>query len=366
MRPLSALKYIKENKIRSLIIILMLYFTMLLYMAGNYIDSVYYYWDRDIEYTEKMLVVSALSTDEDYTEFEQLYEKLLNDPLLTVMPRTPYGSQGLPWICTMGFEMGSASMVFDTPEDLKKAFEYFGINADLSDVSDDTVCISTALAAQYGLKKGDVIDSSVVEGFTGKYTIAALLDDDSFIVFYVMHSDYEGVPVRLNVFGNGISGNALYDHIMELKGGLKADVTRPAGENIAKNFEPFILIFGVGIVFLTIILSVIVNSVISGQFISRRYEFGVFRAIGISKKAVYGKVAGELIMMDIIATVSGSVFIFLLTFLLNELLYIPKGQYLPYYSDMGMYAFLLSNFLVVIPTIFLKGKSMASIDVTEF
>jgi ABC-type antimicrobial peptide transport system permease subunit len=366
MRPLSPLYYIKENKIRSLIVILMLFFTTLLYLAGNYIDSVYYYWDSFMEYSDKMCVVSALSTDEDYKEFEQFYNDLLADDSLIVMPRTPWGSVGLPWICTLGFEMGSSSFVFDTPGDLKTAFEIFGINADLSDVADGTVCISTALANQYGLKKGDVIDSNVREGFLGSYRIAALTDDDSFIVFYVEHFDNEGIPLRLNVLGKELSGDDLYRHIMEMRGDRKADISEPAREGIDKQFAPFILIFGAGIVLLSLILSVIVNSVITGQFIERRFEFGVFRAIGMSKGEVYRKIAMELLVMDYIAAIAGICIILVFTFLMNELVYIPHGQYLPYYSDMGLYAFLISNALVMIPTILLKGRSMSKCDVTEF
>lgn len=366
MRPLSALYYIKENKTRSLIIIFLLMFTPLLYLAGNYVDSVYFYWDRYIEYTDKMLVVSGLSTDEDFADFASVYDDLCSDELLTVMPRTPQGSQGLPWICTMGFEMGSSSMVFETPEDLKTALDSFGVTADLSEVENGTVCISTALAKQYGLKKGDAIDSSVVPGFLGSYKIAALLEDNSFIVFYVRGGEYEGIPVRLNVLGNGISGDRLYEHITEIVGDRKADVTEPSREIIAKQFEPFFLIFGAGIILLTVVLSMIVNSVITGQFIARRYEFGIFRAIGLSRAEVYLKILHELAAMDIMAILAGGTIVFLGTFILNELYYIPGGRYLPYFSKTGSYAFLVSNLLVVLPTILIKGKSMAGCDVTEF
>lgn len=366
MKPLSPLYYIKENKIRSFIIILMLFFTTLPYLAGNYVDSVYYFWDSYMDYSDRMAVVSGLSTDEDLREFQEFYNDLKADDSLIVMTRTPYGSVGLSWISTLGFEMGSASFVFETPEDLKTAFEIFGIDADLTDVEDGTVCISTALAAQYGLKKGDVIDSSVREGLLGSYRIAALLDDDSFIVFYVMRTDYEGDPARLNVLGRDLSGDELYQHIREIKGDRKADISQSARDQIESQFAPFHLIFGVGIALLSLILSVIVNSVVTGQFIERRYEFGVFRAIGLSKKEIYKKVAMEILVMDYIAYLAGAGFSLVFTLIMNELVYIPKGQFLPYYSDAGLYAFLLSNALVMIPTILLKGRSMSRSDVTEF
>ena len=57
---------------------------------------------------------------------------------------------------------------------------------------------------------------------------------------------------------------------------------------------------------------------------------------------------------------------FLLTFLLNELLYIPKGQYLPYVSWLGLTCFLISNLTVMVPMLIAKGVRMGRADVTEF
>ena len=87
-------------------IMMMLFFTVLMFMAGNYVDSVWYYWDSYIDYSEKMVVVNGLSTDEDYRDIESFYNDMLSDESLIVMPRTPQGRPGLSWICTLGFEMG--------------------------------------------------------------------------------------------------------------------------------------------------------------------------------------------------------------------------------------------------------------------
>ena len=41
-------------------------------------------------------------------------------------------------------------------------------------------------------------------------------------------------------------------------------------------------------------------------------------------------------------------------------------MYLPYFSKIGLYGVLLSNLMVVIPTMLLKGRKMSRADVTEF
>ena len=365
MKPFSAMCYIKENPKRSLIIIFLLFLTTMMFAAGNYVNSYHYYWAKNNDYYDRLCVVTALSSDEDFKEFAEIYQDLLKDEKLIVMERSPRGLVGLPWDCTLGYEMGTASMVFDSPEDLRTAFEIFGISGDFSEVKEGTVCISTALAAQHGLKKGDTLDASVSEGIRGSYRIAALTEDDSFMVFYVTPSEYEK-PLRLNIMSRSLSGYDLYEEIRQVCAGRKADITAPLRTSIDRQFEPYVLIFGAGLVILTLILAMIVNSVITGLFLSRRYEFGVYRAIGISKRRVYGKIARELILMDVLAVLGGMLIIFLFTFLINELVYIPAGKFLPYYSSMGLYGFLISNLMVMIPTILLKGHGMCKCDVTEF
>lgn len=363
MKPLSALIYVRENKGRAGIAIFLLFLTTLLFLAGNYIDSIYYYWDRAMDYSDQLCIVNWTSADVDEQDFND-YRKILEaDEKLIVQGKSGRGYHGLSWICTMGFEMGSSAMVFNSPEDLKEAFDVFGIEADLSDVTDKSVCISSALARQYGLKKGDALDASVQEGIEGSYVISAILEDDSFIVFYVDHSVAE---YRLNVLSRELKGEELRDYLEKLRGDRKVHIDQTVRSGVNEQFEPFFYIFGAGIVLLSLVLSVIVNSVITGQYAARTYEFGVYRAIGISKREIYGKCAREILLMDGIAILCGAVICFLYTFLANELYYLPAGRYLPYGSKIGLYGFVASNLLVVVPTILLKGKSMSRADVTEF
>ena len=62
----------------------------------------------------------------------------------------------------------------------------------------------------------------------------------------------------------------------------------------------------------------------------------------------------------------GAGLILLFTFMINELYYVPDGKFLPYFSKMGTYGFIISNAMVVIPTILFKGRAMGRADVTEF
>ncbi|MBP5192611.1 MAG: ABC transporter permease [Eubacterium sp.] len=364
MRPFSAIYYIKENKKKSLVIIFMLVLTTLIFLAGNYIDSVYYFWDKNMDYSDELCVISALPTDEDYKEFTEFYNELKKDDKLVVQERTAWGFHGLSWECTMGFEMGTASMVFSSVDDMKTAFDKFGIECDFTDIKEGSVVMSETFAKHYGLKKGDVIDSSLDNTIDGHFTLDALIGDDSFMLFYVIPGDE--MVLRINVMSPSMSGHELRDYLTERLGGRKANINSPMRDEIAEQFEPFFYIFFSGIILLSAVLSIIINSVITGQYIRRVYEFGVYRAIGISKGGILRKCASEISVMNLFAVLFGAVIIMTFTFLANELYYIPEGKYLPYFSKIGLIGFLLSNALVVIPTIISKGRGMMKADVTEF
>lgn len=363
MRPLSAYYYIRENKGRAAVLIMLLFLTTLFYLAGNYISSVDYYWEKIEEYDDSICLIGALSTDEDFRDYGEFLARLEDDDSLVVMRRSARGFAGLDWICTMGFEMGSYGFVFNTPEDMKRAFEMLGIEADLSDTADRCVVMSAALAHQHGLEVGSVLDSSTDEVIWDSYRVSALTEDNCYALFYV-HSDDN--LMRANVMSDTLKGEELRRYLEDIRGDLKVNITGCIRESLDEEFESFYMIFIFAMLLLSVIHATTINVVLSGQFLRRRYEFGIFRAMGMSGKSVFLKIASEICLADMIAVVSGAVFNLLLTFMLNELVYIPSGKYLPYFSAAGLAAFLISNLTVVIPTILIRSRSMCGADVTEF
>ena len=363
MKPLSAITYVKENKGKAGIAIFLFFFTTLIFLAGNYIDSIIFYWERAMAYSDKVCIVNALPTDENIQDFQTFQEILKKDDSLTVYGISGYASPSLPFRCTLGYYMWGEAMDFNSLEDMKDCFEKLGIHADLSDMRDGSICLSSALARQYGLKKGDVVDASVRQGIRGSHPIGAILEDDSYMTFSVNHVE---AIYRMYVISDELSGMEFRNYLTKLQGDYKVHVERPIREDVENAFQTYKIIFGVGIMLLSVVLSIIVNSVLTGQYIARTYEFGVYRAIGLSKREIYKKCAAEILLMDLVAVAFGAVVIFLFSFLSNELHYIPAGQFLPYFSWVGLYAFFASNLLVVVPTILFKGHGMSRADVTEF
>ena len=157
MGPVSAIYYLKQNKKRAGLMIFMLFFTCLMYLAGNYVDSINFYWKKGFEYSEKIAMISASSNDKDFVQYTELIEELKKDEKLTVLLRSGGGFIGYDWTCTLGWDMGSVSYIFNSAEDMGKAFDRLGIKCDMSEVKNKSIVISSAFAKNIVLKKGDKI-----------------------------------------------------------------------------------------------------------------------------------------------------------------------------------------------------------------
>ena len=361
-KPFSAFYYVKENVGRSLLIGCMFFLTTMLLLAGNYIQSNYYYWDGICEYTESLTDIAGLPTDENYEDYKAVIEELEADPEIIVMLNSGFSASALSWKCTLGFTMGSHCARFNTAEDLQTAFRIFGYKGDFSKVHDGSVIISEPLARNLGFKLGDTLGPE--EGLHGEFTLDALIDEDIFAVFFV-ETEEENL-IRAHILSETLSPKEVRERVTQVVGDRKVKINVPVRAEVEKNLGPINLIFYVALFLLSFVLAVSVNSVIAGHYAKRTYEFGIYRALGRTKGEIRRKCTAEIALTDAIATVVGIAAIELYTFLMNELYYIPHGQFLPYWSGLGIIGLVVANALVLIPVVLLRGRSMCRADVTEF
>ena len=363
MKPFSALYYVKENKGRSALIAAMFFLTTLLLMGGNFIQSNYYYWEGIIDCTERMVEVEASVEDENFADYYAILEQLGKDPDLTVMRHSGYAAPSLDWKCTMGFTMGGYAVRFNTPEDMIEAFRILGYSGDLSGVHDRSLVVSRAMADNRGRKLGDIVDEN--DGLAGTYTLDAIIEGNTYGVFYVENFPEEKL-MRAHVLSETLSYEELFARVQEVCAGSKCKIQQSFRAMINSQFEPINLIFYLALFLLSVVLAVSVNSVLSGHYNKRLYEFGIYRAIGRSKGEIRRKCAAEILLADLVSVVAGIGLVELITFLLNELYYIPGGRYLPYWSKIGVIGVAVSNICVLIPSIWRRSRAMCKADVTEF
>ena len=364
LNPFSALYYMKENKGRTALLIFMMFLGTLMFLAGNYIESQFYTFEKEFEYSDKLVVAGLQSTDEEFKDFAAFAEDVSEDENLEFVYSSALGFSGMQYGSVLNLEVGGWAYVFNSVSDMQMVFNHFGIEGDFSNCKHRSIIISKDFANNKGLELGDVIDHSFDSKLDGEYTVDAIISDGSFCTFYI-YEDYDSLG-RLYIYSDTMEGEELYDYVRNLAGDKKVQIFASETDTIMPQFSIFYVIFYAVDILIAVVLSVTINSVVTGQYMKRTYEFGVYRALGRSRKDIKKKVAAEIISMNIIACIIGAVLIFLFTYLINELYYHPQGLHLLFLSEMGVIGFVICEALILIPLIISKGIKMSKADVTEF
>ena len=304
------------------------------------------------------------STDEEYRDFFAFRQMVEEDEKLEYVDRTAYGFSGMAHGTVMGLEMGGWSYVFNSKNDMEKVFAHLGITGDFSNCRHNSMIISQDFANDRGIRLGDTLDHSFDESLDRTYTVDAIIDDGSFCTFYIYEDDDS--LGRLYIYSDTMEGEELYSYVKKLAGNKKVQIAEPERSELLPQLDMFYVIFYAVDILIAIVLAVTINSVITGQYLKRTYEFGIYRALGRSGKDIKRKVAAEILTMNGIACIAGFAAIFLFTYMINELFYVQKGQHLLFFSKTGLAGFLLCDVLAVVPVILSKGRLMSKADVTEF
>lgn len=364
IKPFSAFYYMKENKGKAIICMFMMFLATLMFLAGNYIHSVIYPFEKEFQYSEKIVVVSIQSTDEEYKDYMAFKQKVKEDDKLEYVESTAWGFSSMNHSTVLKFEMGGWLYVFNSKDDMEKVFKHLGIEGDFLHCKHKSMIISQDFANNKGIKQGDKIDHSFDSDIDGEYTVDAIIDDGSFCTFYV-YEDNDNLG-RLYIYSDSMEGEELYNYVISLAGEMNVHISESERSGILPQFYVFYVLFYMVDILIAVVLAVTVNSVVTGQYLKRTFEFGVYRALGRSKKEVRKKVALEIAVMNILACVIGFLLIVIFTYIINELYYREKGLHLLYFSWIGLIGFIICDVLIVMPLILSKGIQMSKADVTEF
>lgn len=364
LNPFSAFYYMKENKGRTFLCIFMMVLATFMFLAGNYIHSELYTFDKEFEYSDKIVIAGLQSKDEGFKDFAAFKKMVQDDEKLEYVDSSAYGFSAMQHGTVLNIEMGGFAYVFNSVDDMKKVFEHLGIEGDFSDCKHGSMIISRDFAGNKGIKFGDVIGPAFDSNLNGEYTVDAIIDDGSFCSFYIYEDDEH--LGRLYIYSDTMEGEELYNYVKTLAGDKRVQISDSQRSRVIPQFYIFYILFYIVDFLIAIVLAVTVNSVLTGQYLKRTYEFGVYRALGRNKKDIKKKVAAEILAMNLIACVVGLSLIVLFTYIINELLYVHRGLHLLFFSKTGLIGFALCEVLIIVPLILSKGRLMSRADVTEF
>ena len=122
MKPFSPVYFIKENKLRCTLLILMFVLTYISYLGGLYVTNIGSMFDYDLERMRKYTIVTPSETDEDYKDFEAAKQKMTADDRLTVITEGVVSHINAKSI--MGFYNDYMQLAFQNVDDFKLCLLY--------------------------------------------------------------------------------------------------------------------------------------------------------------------------------------------------------------------------------------------------
>lgn len=354
--------FIRENKARCALLIFMLFLGYAAYLGGLYVTNPLDNWQLPMDYYEKFTSVYPVSDDEDYSDFRAFTETLADNDQVDVLPMGV--SNFFNWESIMAFETGTFSITFLSVEDFKTYCTHMNIECSFDNLKSGSLIMSDRFAKNRGLEIGDTVDEDFSDAIYGEFTLDAVTKEDGYTLYFIDGDAGSVTPVL--ILGNGMEGQEFYSYLYSVQAQYNVlihDMMRP---EIEGEFETFYMIYLFILVLMAVILAVTINAAFVGMYQRRNPEFAVYRAIGISKARIIGKITGELLCMDGIALAAGGAVFFFALYLFNNLVLYPVGKYLRYFHPMALGGLLLCNLAVLIPLIVTRSRQMLKADICEY
>ena len=374
MRPFSSMMYLLRNIKRSTAIMLVLSLVTVCFLAGMYINSPLYTALIELERPNSYLMVKSKSGNNDlldkYYEFVDHADDYKNSEIDTII--NVYES-GFEYTSSMTFNMQSTSIFFESNDDLQLYRTRTDAYPEDFELKEGEAVVSEMLAKNWGVKVGDVLDEDFDNlWISGAPLKIAHISKGEGIFFYAVDPNYSNNSTLMYLRSEGVSDEEASRAINELTSKIRNDhpeVSFIQREEYSREFKDslsfmvFILYFIVALV--SLVIAITINALFAAAYDKRKYEFSVYKALGFSNLKIFGKVAGEVLIINAAALVVGGICCSIALMMLQSVLE-PKGMGFVRFSPEGMLAMIISDLLVVIPVILFNWKRVRKYDVTVF
>lgn len=366
MNPFSAWYFIKENKVRAMLLMLMLFLSFGVYLGGLYIYTPKYEWELEPKYYQHMIKVSAGYYDENAEGYQAFIKMAEESAGMTVIPLGGY--QGFQWRSLMGFDSGGYTWTFLSADNFRTFAAHQGIEGEFDNLDSGSMVMSRLFADNQGYMLGDSIGPEDKENVYAEFRLDAVTNEPGYPLYFI--TDQSDITARALIFRDDLQGDALYDEISRMADLFPEEqrvvIEMSAWKKVEDQFATLerIYLFVVGM--LSVILAVTICASFVTLYQHRKPEFAVYRALGISAKRLLGKLVAELIWMDVTVLVIGGGLFAMALYLMNHLFLYPNGYRMPYFNRMAFVCLIVCNAAAILPMIWIGARKLLNADICEY
>lgn len=374
MNPFSPFTYIKRNRVSAISIIIMLACTCVVFMGGMYIDNITDVYNYSMEKPSDYLLWFQNGNNNDIKdEAEALYAE--QESILPESARTHLDVESLygEVKSIMGFYTGTTWFLLRSEEDFNTFVKLTDALPKDTKLPDNSLILSEMLANNWGVKEGEILKGN--GGFEHMYFPADMKVEKVLPLNGIQLYGWSGSAPSSGVLILSTTEehaptltedlNSLRKNIMDKYKHIIAYTNEFQKAEAEEELSILSYFFAVIIVIVAVVFAITVNATFAAMFEKRKYEFSIYKAIGFSKKSLFGKIFGELLVMDGIGLVAGAGICFIVIKLLNALLWSSGLQFI-HISALGVLGTLFCNVAIIIPVVMANMKRIKKYDVTVY
>lgn len=331
INPLSPRNYFKNNKKRTIPVVVSIIFAITFtYMGLGIFNSAF--MSVDIVDLNKYKTYSFITPKNEGDKLsDSLINELKND--ISTEKLIPINSKYTYYYNVLGGNM-FAYVYCMKKNDVKFMMDRLNLklkSGRLPETSEEIV-LDYRLAANKSLKLGDKIGNEIdkKEILVGNYKIVGLIEGNSMLSFSITDEKSQNLNLNNNVIlihkpeslkESNDSLKKLSEKFTSAKfttfTRLKTEIDKEddLGRTIINLIE-FILL---------LVITLTVGNSTYVHFYHRKKEFGILYAVGYSRKEIIKKIFNELIFLNILSSILGLITAFILIFILSILIFEPKG-----------------------------------------
>ncbi len=373
MKSFDALYYIKENKKRSLALIILIATVCICYLGGLYITAPSDNLLSSIEINKNYFVVYSTYNDENGKQIQEVHAEVKN-----LKSTGAYVDTNLSGLITinniMNINLDFNPMYFKNSED----FSIFNHLLELMPtnflLADGEILISDQLSKNLGLSVGDTLfmNNKSVDYLERDYVVAGISNNIGFTAYIVDSQKHFGssfLVIRNAAEDIQAAQTMLAKDSSMLKTKFPAVIINDyetIHKDITDSFEAFNYIYYAIIVMLALVLSITIHATFVGAYEKRKYEFSLYKALGYSNQQCLLKIAKEILFINLCGLVLGSILLLLTVYFLNEFLLNASGIPLPYFKLEALLATLLCDGIIILPILFTRLRQLKKYNITEY
>ncbi len=361
MNPLSSLYYIFHDSRKTIGLVILMILELTIYLGTlifmNCFENTY-----DISGNTYFAVFNQNADYASVESFNKLRDRIAMDDRMDYIECNRKGKYS--WNTIFNNVSEKNFIVFSSVENFEKYCSKEDICCDTSVLKDGSVIMSSFLADNKGVSVGDTIDEKVFSGMKGSFSFDLAIEEKSYKAYII---DYSIENEMLMIYPSDEKekdiGNIAKDYIDKDENGITFADSMDSWDDISYYS---CIIFAVDMVFYSVILSIMINAVFVGSYQTRSFEFALYKAVGIRKRRIVGKIISEIVCIQLLALILGGMILFVFLYLFNNLVLYPKGKYISYCNRDAVYFLRTVILMVNIPLIISRSIQVKHVKIRNF